>query len=368
MTMLVTGGAGFIGANFVHHWRRRRPDDAIVVLDALTYAGNPANLAALRNDPKVIFVHGDICDEPLVGDLFVKHDVSTVVHFAAESHVDRSIHSSKAFIRTNVDGTHTLLESARQAWKGKTAGRRFHHISTDEVYGSLGPKDPAFTETTPYDPRSPYAASKAASDMLVRAYAYTHGLPVTISNCSNNYGPYQFPEKLIPLMLLNAVSGRRLPVYGDGMNVRDWLHVEDHCAAIACILEAGKLGETYNVGGGNEVINLDLVRLLCREVDARFERDASLARRFPEAPSAKGGRSDDLIEFVQDRPGHDRRYAICSDKLARECGFRAGIGFEQGLAETVDWYLANEAWWKPIQSGEYRNWIALQYGADSEAS
>ncbi|HZP76308.1 MAG TPA: dTDP-glucose 4,6-dehydratase [Pseudolabrys sp.] len=360
--LLITGGAGFIGANFVLHWRGRRPHDHIVVLDALTYAGNRANLDSLAGDKAFTFVHGDICDAALIERLFREHDFSAVVHFAAESHVDRSIISAEAFVRTNVVGTQILLDAALEAWKGASEGRRFHHISTDEVFGSLGPDDDAFTEMTRYDPRSPYAASKAASDFLVRAYAHTHGLPVTISNCSNNYGPYQFPEKLIPLMILNAVTGKTLPIYGDGKNVRDWLHVDDHCEAIALILEKGTLGETYNVGGGAEMLNIDLVGTLCDAIDARFAADKALASRFPDCPAANGQRCRELMSFVKDRPGHDRRYAICADKLASELGYRAQTRFADGLMATVDWYLANESWWRKIQSGAYRDWIKQQYG------
>ena len=271
--------------------------------------------------------------------------------------------SSAPFVRTNVLGTQTLLDAALAAWKPDFDGRRFHHISTDEVYGSLGPGDPAFTETTPYDPRSPYAASKAASDFLVRAHAHTHGLPVTITNCSNNYGPYQFPEKLIPLMVINALTGKPLPVYGDGGNVRDWLYVEDHCAAVACVLDRGRAGETYNIGGGAEMANIDLVTLLCATIDGKFAGDKALARRFPDCPAARGARCRDLISFVTDRPGHDRRYAICADKLAGELGYRAETSFAGGIARTLDWYLANESWWRDIHRGAYQEWIEQNYGA-----
>lgn len=361
--LLITGGAGFIGANFVHHWRRARPADVIVVLDALTYAGNPANLDALHGTANFQFVHGDVCDGDLLKRLFREHAFDIVVHFAAESHVDRSIVSSEPFVRTNVLGTQALLDAALNAWKPDFAGRRFHHISTDEVYGSLGPDDPAFTETTPYDPKSPYAASKAASDFFVRAYAHTHGLPLTITNCSNNYGPYQFPEKLIPLMIINALTGKALPVYGDGKNVRDWLYVEDHCAAVARVLERGKPGETYNVGGGAEMANIDLVTMLCAAVDARFVHDTALASRFADCPAARGASCRDLIGFVTDRPGHDRRYAICADKLSDEVGYRATTSFADGIGRTLDWYLANETWWRDIQRGAYQDWIKLNYGA-----
>jgi dTDP-glucose 4,6-dehydratase len=360
--LLITGGAGFIGSNFALHWRRHQPNDRIVVLDALTYAGNRTNLDGFAGDKEFEFIHGDICDAPLVEQLFGRHDFTTVVHFAAESHVDRSIVSADAFVRTNVLGTLTLLDAAVRAWKSSLERRRFHHISTDEVFGSLGPNDAAFTETTPYDPKSPYAASKAASDFLVRSYAHTHGLPVTISNCSNNYGPYQFPEKLIPLTILHAITGQPLPIYGDGGNVRDWLHVEDHCAALALVLREGRQGETYNIGGGQEMPNIELVGMICDEIDRRFIADRSLADRFSECPGATGRSCRELMTFVKDRPGHDRRYAICADKLGRELGFRAQTSFADGLSRTIDWYLANEQWWRRIQSGAYRDWIKQQYG------
>ena len=361
--LLVTGGAGFIGANFVHYWRKRHPNDLIVVLDALTYAGNRSNLDSLKGDERFEFLHGDICDAALVQDLFRRHDFDQVVHFAAESHVDRSIVSSGAFVRTNVVGTHTLLDCALAKWKPSMSGRRFHHVSTDEVFGSLDRDDPPFTETSPYDPKSPYAASKASGDFLVRSYAHTHGLPVTITNCSNNYGPYQFPEKLIPLMIVNAISREKLPIYGNGGNIRDWLYVEDHCAGIALVLERGCLGETYNIGGGGEMANIDLVGLLCDEIDRRFAVDKDLGARFPRCPAASGGSTRELMTFVKDRPGHDRRYAICANKLARELGFRAEIVLADGLGRTVDWYLSNEQWWRAVQTGAYRDWIKLQYGA-----
>jgi dTDP-glucose 4,6-dehydratase len=359
--LLITGGAGFIGGNFVHHWRQAHPTDGIVVLDALTYAGNLQTLAPLLETPDFAFVQGDICDEALLADLFGKHDFSHVVHFAAESHVDRSIAAPDTFIQTNINGTHALLKAARKAFEQKRGFERFHHISTDEVYGSLEPQDPAFTEATPYAPRSPYAASKAASDHLVQAYSHTFGLPITISNCSNNYGPYHFPEKLIPLMIVNALDSKPLPIYGDGSNVRDWLHVSDHCAAIATILERGTPGETYNVGGNNEVANIDLVRSLCDLVDARFAAVSTLADRFPQAPAAKGGSTRDLITFVKDRPGHDRRYAINAAKISRELGFEPQVTFTHGLGQTLDWYLRNEPWWRAVQSGAYRDWINSHY-------
>ncbi|HET7847663.1 MAG TPA: dTDP-glucose 4,6-dehydratase, partial [Pseudolabrys sp.] len=337
--------------------------DTLVVLDALTYAGNPANLDGLHGTPGFSFVHGDVCDGGLLERLFRQYRFDTVVHFAAESHVDRSIISSEPFVRTNVLGTQALLDAALVAWKPTFDGKRFHHISTDEVYGSLGPDDPAFTEATPYSPRSPYAASKAASDFLVRAYAHTHGLPVTITNCSNNYGPYQFPEKLIPLMIINALTGKPLPVYGDGKNVRDWLYVEDHCAAVARVLDRGRAGEIYNVGGNTEMANIDLVTLVCMTVDARFAADPALVMRFGDCPAARRTSCRDLIGFVADRPGHDRRYAICADKLAGEVGFRAATPIAAGIERTLDWYLGNETWWRAIQGGAYQDWIEVNYGA-----
>ena len=361
--LLVTGGAGFIGANFIRYWRRLHPNDLIVVLDALTYAGNRSNLDSIKPDRQFDFVHGDICDSGLVQALFLRHEFDLVVHFAAESHVDRSIVSSGAFVRTNVVGTHTLLDCALASWKPSMSGRRFHHVSTDEVFGSLDRDDPPFTETSRYDPKSPYAASKAGSDFLVRSYAHTHGLAVTITNCSNNYGPYQFPEKLIPLMIVNAISGEKLPVYGDGGNVRDWLYVEDHCAGIALVLERGRLGETYNIGGVAEIANIDLISLLCEEIDRRFAAEKALAARFPRCPAARGASTRELITFVKDRPGHDRRYATCADKLARELDFRVETALVDGLRRTVDWYLNNERWWRAIQTGAYRDWMKLQYGA-----
>lgn len=345
--IIVTGGAGFIGGNFVHHWKRVKPDDSIVVLDALTYAGNPANIAGLDN---VELVQGDICDTALVSDLIAQYDVTTIVHFAAESHVDRSITGPDAFVTTNVVGTHSLLKAAKSAWLDKGTGvpHRFHHVSTDEVYGSLEMDDPAFTETTPYAPNSPYSASKAGSDHLVRAYHHTYGLETTISNCSNNYGPYQFPEKLIPLMTLNALHGKKLPIYGNGMNVRDWLHVEDHCRGIEAILNAGKPGEVYNIGGGQELPNLSVIEKICAAVDAAFAADPDLAKRFPDAPAARGGKSKDLMTFVTDRKGHDLRYAIDEKKAREDLGYAPSRDFTQGFAETLAWYLAREDWWQPL--------------------
>lgn len=361
-SVLVTGGAGFIGANFVHYWARRHPQDKILVLDALTYAGNQSNIASLTEQGRITFVHGDICDPKLVKDVFDKNQINMVVHFAAESHVDRSIVEPGKFIRTNIQGTHVLLAVALDVWRSNFEGKRFQHISTDEVYGELGPDDPAFTELTPYSPRSPYAASKASSDMLVRAYYSTYGLPITISNCSNNYGPYQFPEKLIPLMVINALDGKVLPVYGDGSNVRDWLFVEDHCMAIATVIESGQVGETYNVGGENEIVNLDLVREICRQIDAKINSDDILAKRFPKSAPLRGDKSESLIRFIKDRPGHDRRYAINPAKIAAEMGFHPVVDFPKGLSITLDWYLNNEHWWRAILSGEHHDWVKRHYG------
>ena len=345
--LLVTGGAGFIGANFVHYWREHHPADTITVLDALTYAGNPANIAGLDG---VELIEGDICDTALVEKLLAERHIQTIVHFAAESHVDRSITGPDAFVTTNVIGTHSLLKAARKLWLDQGTGtpHRFHHVSTDEVYGSLGPNDPAFSETTPYAPNSPYSASKAGSDHLVRAYHHTYGLDVTTSNCSNNYGPYQFPEKLIPLFLLNCLYGRNLPIYGDGMNVRDWLHVEDHCNGIEKVILNGKPGETYNIGGGQELPNLRVIEEICATVDRAFAADLSLSQRFPDAPAAQGKPSDSLKTFVTDRAGHDRRYAIDETKARGELGYAPRRTFAEGFAQTLEWYLTNEDWWRPL--------------------
>jgi dTDP-glucose 4,6-dehydratase len=339
--LLVTGGAGFIGSNFVQYWLEAHPNDRVVVLDALTYAGNQENLAPVQDHPGFTLVQGDIRTPRLAASLLRQHEIDIVVHFAAESHVDRSIDGPDAFIDTNVRGTHEMLKAAREV------PARFHHISTDEVYGSLGPGDPPFKETSRYAPNSPYAASKAASDHLVRAYHHTYGLPVSISNCSNNYGRFQLPEKLIPLMLVNMLDGKPLPVYGDGLNVRDWLYVEDHCRAIEAVLAAPADGETYNVGGRNEWRNIDIVRLLCRLVEDAFARDPSLARRYPDCPAVHNRGLEQLISFVPDRPGHDRRYAIDASKIDRDLGFAPRESFETGIRKTVDWYLSNEAWWRP---------------------
>ncbi|WP_440998163.1 dTDP-glucose 4,6-dehydratase [Arhodomonas sp. SL1] len=363
MTLLVTGAAGFIGSNFCHHWRGAHPGDRLIALDALTYAGNAANLAALDGQAGFRFVHGDITDGALVERLLREEGIDTIVHFAAESHVDRSIHGPAAFVQTNVVGTQVLLEAARRVWlAGSGREHRFHHISTDEVYGSLGPEDPPFHETTPYAPNSPYAASKAASDHLVRAWHHTYGLQVTTSNCSNNYGPYQFPEKLIPLVILNILHGRRLPVYGDGTQVRDWLHVADHCRGIEAVLRDGRMGETYNIGGFGELTNIELVRRLCALLDERFAAEPELARRFPDAPQARGAPAESLIEHVTDRPGHDRRYAIDPGRITGELGWSPSHDLTSGLADTVGWYLANGPWWTAVMDGSYREWLSQQYG------
>jgi dTDP-glucose 4,6-dehydratase len=342
--LLVTGGAGFIGANFVRYWRERHPADGIVVLDALTYAGNRASLDGVAD---IAFVHGDIRDRPLVEQLLREHAIDTLVHFAAETHVDRSILGPDAFVETNVLGTHALLEAARAVWlAGDGRPHRFHHVSTDEVYGSLGPADPPFSETTAYAPNSPYAASKAAADHLVRAYHATYGLAVTSSNCSNNYGPYQFPEKLIPLFLINALHRQDLPIYGDGQQRRDWLHVEDHCRGIELILERGRVGECYNLGGGSELANSAVIDTLCALLDQAFAARPELARRFPGAPPTRGEPTASLKRTVADRPGHDRRYAIDASKARSELEYEATHDFTEGLAATLEWYLANEPWWR----------------------
>ena len=357
MSILVTGGAGFIGSNFVLDWLAGS-NEPVVNLDKLTYAGNLQNLASLAGDTRHVFVQGDFGDRALVDGLLAKYQVRAVVNFAAESHVDRSIHGPGEFIQTNIVGTFNLLESVRAYWGGlgeaaKTAFRLLH-VSTDEVYGSLAKADPAFTEGNRYEPNSPYSASKAASDHLVRAYHHTYGLPVLTTNCSNNYGPFHFPEKLIPLMIVNALAGKKLPVYGDGQQIRDWLYVKDHCSAIRRVLEAGRLGETYNVGGWNEMPNLDIVHTVCTLLDAL-------------QPRADGRPYKQQITYVQDRPGHDRRYAIDARKIEQELGWKPAETFETGIRKTVRWYLDNQAWVANVQSGGYRDWMARQYGAPATA-
>jgi len=343
--LLVTGGAGFIGTNFVHHWTRHHPDDAVVVFDALTYAGRRENVDGL---PGVTFVQGDIRDRVAVTRALDDHDIDTIVHFAAESHVDRSIADPDVFVTTNVNGTHTLLTAAKARWLDSGTGRahRFHHISTDEVFGSLSHDDAPTHENSPYAPNSPYSASKAGSDFLVRSYHRTYGLHTTVTNCSNNYGPYQFPEKLIPLFLINALSGRNLPIYGDGQNIRDWLHVGDHCRAIDAVLANGRAGETYNVGGGDELSNVVIIDAICAGVDRAFAGDATLAGRYPDAPAAKGVPTASLKTYVTDRPGHDRRYAIDARKIESELGFALQYKLDAGIEATIRWYLDNEAFWR----------------------
>jgi dTDP-glucose 4,6-dehydratase len=350
-TILVTGGAGFIGSNFVLHWLKQE-SASITNADKLTYAGNPANLGSVAQDARYKFLRGDICDRDFISELLIARRPRAIVHFAAESHVDRSIHGPDDFIRTNVNGTFRLLEEARAYWSGLGAEEkqafRFLHVSTDEVYGSLEPDQPAFTETTRYAPNSPYSASKAGSDHLVRAYFHTYGLPVLTTNCSNNYGPFQFPEKLIPLVILHAVSGKPIPVYGDGQNVRDWLFVTDHCEAIRMVLADGKIGETYNIGGKNEFKNLDVVNTICSVLDELRPSD-------PVIPHAQ------LIKFVTDRPGHDRRYAMNTAKIEAELGWKPRETFSTGIRKTVEWYLNNQAWVQSVTSGSYRQWMAKQY-------
>jgi len=351
--ILVTGGCGFIGSNFVRLCLECCPDIRLVNLDKLTYAGNLANLADIASGPRYRFVRGDICDAGLVGRLFEEEQIDTVVHFAAESHVDRSIEGPAEFIQTNIIGTFTLLEAARKAWLSASPltahSSRFLHVSTDEVYGSLG-ETGLFTETTPYDPRSPYSASKASSDHLVSAYHHTYGLPTLTTNCSNNYGPYHFPEKLIPLIINNALNGRELPVYGDGKNVRDWLYVVDHCSAILTVLQKGQVGETYNIGGNNEKQNIEIVQTICDLLDER----AGLL------PSGAPRRS--LIRFVKDRPGHDRRYAIDATKIKAELGWEPSVTFEEGIVKTLDWYLANPEWVAGVLNGSYQEYYERMYG------
>ncbi|MDQ0022641.1 dTDP-glucose 4,6-dehydratase [Variovorax paradoxus] len=351
--ILVTGGAGFIGANFVLDWLAQS-DEPLLNLDKLTYAGNLETLASLKGDARHIFVQGDIGDSALIDRLLVEHKPRAIVNFAAESHVDRSIHGPEDFVQTNVLGTFRLLESVRGYWSALPADQkaafRFLHVSTDEVYGSLSKTDPAFTEENKYEPNSPYSASKAASDHLVRAWHHTYGLPVVTTNCSNNYGPFHFPEKLIPLMIVNALAGKPLPVYGDGMQVRDWLYVKDHCSAIRRVLDAGKLGETYNVGGWNEKPNIEIVNTVCALLDEL-------------SPKADGKPYKEQISYVTDRPGHDRRYAIDARKLERELGWKPAETFDSGIRKTVEWYLANAEWVRNVQSGAYREWVEKQYDA-----
>ena len=361
--LFVTGGAGFIGSNFVHHWLKQPGAGRVVVFDALTYAGNIDNLASLKGNPRYSFERGDICDEAKVRALLERYDIDTIVNFAAESHVDRSILGPDDFIRTNVVGTLAMLKAAKSFWidAKKKPAHRFHHVSTDEVYGSLGPNDPGFREDTPYAPNSPYSASKAGSDHLVRAYHETFGLHTTITNCSNNYGPYHFPEKLIPLTIVNILLGKALPVYGDGLQVRDWLHVEDHCIAIGLAISRGKAGQVYNIGGNGETTNINIVRSLCDLIDARLSADAKHRANFGAAPAYNGGKARDLITHVRDRPGHDRRYAIDYGKAARELGYAPGRNLLDGLASTVDWFLSHTQWWQALLGRDYNAWVSANY-------
>ncbi|GBL04183.1 dTDP-glucose 4,6-dehydratase [Glaciecola sp. KUL10] len=353
--LLVTGGAGFIGANFVHYWLGKYPDDEVTVLDALTYAGNIESLSVVNDNPHFYFKQGDICDTDLVEALMVERSIDTIVHFAAESHVDRSITGPDAFIETNILGTYSLLKAAKKLWidTPKEQGlpetkHRFHHVSTDEVYGTLSPTDPAFTEDTQYAPNSPYSASKAASDHLVRAYHHTYGLQVSTSNCSNNYGPYHFPEKLIPLVITNILHDKPLPIYGDGQQIRDWLYVEDHAVGIDLVINKGIVGENYNIGGHNEWANIDIVKLICELMDKAFAADPSLIHRFPQAKQVSQNNSKSLITYVTDRLGHDRRYAIDASKTTNELGYKPFESFESGIQKTLKWYLDNEKWWRPL--------------------
>lgn len=359
--ILVTGGAGFIGSNFARYWTKKYPEDELIIYDALTYAGNPANIDGVQN---TTLVKGDILDIGEVSEI-LKSGVKTIVHFAAESHVDRSIHDPDSFIRTNINGTHSLLRAAKENWidNGLVEGHRFHHVSTDEVYGSLEPDAPAFMETTAYAPNSPYSASKAASDHLVRSYHHTYGLLTTTSNCSNNYGPYQFPEKLIPLFIINALHGKPLPIYGDGMNVRDWLYVEDHCHGIDLVLKKGIPGEVYNIGGGEEVPNIKIIETICEQIDAIFELKPELKARFPKAKPSSGGKTAELRTWIKDRPGHDRRYAIDYTKSKNKLGYAPQHNFKDRFHQTLSWYLENEDWWNSVLDGSYRSWIEQNYNS-----
>jgi dTDP-glucose 4,6-dehydratase len=365
LNLLVTGGAGFIGTNFVRHWLAKTQEGRVIVLDALTYAGNLENLSGLESNPRFAFVRGDIYDEPAVLALMEAHQIDTIVHFAAESHVDRSILGPDDFIRTNVVGTHALLKVAKALWidQRTVPAHRFHHVSTDEVYGSLGPDDPPFTEISPYAPNSPYSASKAASDHLVRAYHETYGLDTTVTNCSNNYGPYQFPEKLIPLTIVNILLGKPLPVYGDGLQIRDWLHVDDHCTAISLALKKGEPGAVYNVGGNTETTNIHVVHTLCELVDQRLSaRSEEFRDSFPASPIFDGKQAVHLVAHVRDRPGHDRRYAINYSKAARDLGYAPARDLLSGLTSSVDWYLRKVNWWRDLLDRDYAEWLRKNYG------
>jgi dTDP-glucose 4,6-dehydratase len=361
--VFITGGAGFIGSNFVHHWLANTQEGRVVVFDALTYAGNIDNLADIAANPRYLFVKGDICDEANVRALLAEHQIDTIVHFAAESHVDRSILGPDDFIRTNVIGTHSLLKAAKALWIDQkiVPQHRFHHVSTDEVYGSLGPGDAPFHEDSPYAPNSPYSASKAGSDHLVRAYHETYGLNTTVTNCSNNYGPYHFPEKLIPLTIVNILQGKPLPVYGDGLQIRDWLHVEDHCVAIRLALTKGEPGAVYNIGGNSETTNIHIVRTLCDLLDAALTARPEHRPAFPASPAYSGTRAVQLITHVRDRPGHDRRYAINYSKASRYLGYAPARNLEGGLRSTVDWYLQKVKWWQDLLGRDYAAWLRKNY-------
>ncbi len=362
--VLITGGAGFIGQNLVHAWRKIRPQDRLTVIDAMTYAANVRSLEPLISSGQINFVRGTINDQALLRELFDQYQFTRVAHLAAESHVDRSIEDPEAFLTTNVLGTFALLKTSLDFWREKELMERsrFLHVSTDEVYGSLADEDPPFSETTPYQPNSPYAASKAAADHLVRSFAVTYGLPTLITNCSNNYGPYQHPEKLIPLMIIHALEGKGLPIYGDGSNIRDWLHVCDHCEALITVIEQGRVGHTYNIGAGNEQNNRNIVGLICDLIDRAFAKDSNLKQQFPACPAANGRSCRSLITFVTDRPGHDHRYAINPTKLATELGKRCSIDFTVGMEQTIDWYIENEDWWRAVINGSYSAWIEKNYG------
>jgi dTDP-glucose 4,6-dehydratase len=365
--LLITGGAGFIGSNFVHHWLANSWTGHLVVFDALTYAGNIENLSDLKDDPRYTFVRGDICDETAVRTLLQQHQIDTLVHFAAESHVDRSILGPDDFIRTNVVGTHSLLKAAKSVWidQNTVPSHRFHHVSTDEVYGSLGSSDAPFHENSPYAPNSPYSASKAGADHLVRAYHETYGLNTTVTNCSNNYGPYHFPEKLIPLTIVNILLGKALPVYGDGLQMRDWLHVEDHCAAIELALKKGEPGAVYNIGGRSETANIQLVRMLCSLVDERLNARPEHRASFPASPLFNGSRATELISHVRDRPGHDRRYAIDCSKAERSLGYLPARDLLGGLKSTVEWYMEHVKWWQDLLGRDYAVWLQKNYDGRS---
>lgn len=360
--ILVTGAAGFIGSNFVHYWLDAYPNEKIIALDALTYAGNRENLDQVAANPQFRFVHGDILDTALIEELLAEEKINTIVHFAAESHVDRSIHGPDAFLKTNIEGSHSLLKAAKKIWLDRNApDHRFHHVSTDEVYGTLTADEPAFTEQHQYLPNSPYAASKASSDHIVRSYHHTYGLNTTISNCSNNYGPYQFPEKLIPLIIANILDGKPLPIYGDGKQIRDWLYVDDHNRGIDLVIRNGKTDNTYNIGGNNEWTNIDIVGLICTLLDEKFATDQTMAGRFPKAPQNSGNKATSLITYVDDRLGHDRRYAINAEKIMTELGYNPVESFATGIRKTLEWYLAHEEWWRRIMDGSYQDWIGRNY-------